>query len=74
MLPSCLGSTKASSLNFTIPQLLMGLVNALWINNEVASEQPSLFNLRELCEQVVWNRPIINIKVLLYPFFTHTLG
>jgi hypothetical protein len=32
------GGTTASFLKFTIPELLMGLVNALWINNEVASK------------------------------------
>jgi hypothetical protein len=32
-----------------------------------------LLNIRELCKQVVSNRPIIKIKVLFYLFFIHTL-
>jgi len=31
-----------SFLQFTVPELLVGLVNTLRINNEVASEQSSL--------------------------------
>jgi hypothetical protein len=36
----CSGSTMVSFLQFTVPELLMGLVNTLRVNNEVAFEKP----------------------------------
>ena len=35
-------STQAAALNFPVPELLHGLVDAVFVHNEVAHEQPSL--------------------------------
>jgi hypothetical protein len=40
--PRCPESTPGTVLNFPVPELLVGLVDAVFVHDEVAHEQPSL--------------------------------